>query len=727
MSLLVGVLTVLSLQAARAEEPAPAGPPAAVAPPAVDGLAAAAAREAQAAVAVDPLASPERRRSAVRSLLAEGAPALPFLRALVTGPDPAMAGAVLDGLGALPSDAALPLARLAAAEALEPDLQLDAVRAVEALGRPEAGDALWAWAGAAQLSPAVRRAADAAVRRSYPGTLERQGAPPATTAPLAVLLSAGAGATTVGATLAGVGQLTDNDVATVVGGVGGAAIGGTMGTLWARQISLSVDGALALQTGTGWGLVIGALVGEGLGPTTWDPGADALRRHQRLTGLSRMVGTLGGVGVSSRRLDAPPSWQHSLATSAAGGFGLAAGFGLHQLRYPDCVPGDVVKDDLIVYSPCDDFVAWRTRGNLWGAAGAAAGLGAAWALEDRWTPDTAADPILWAVGAGALGRVGGELDGLRAPEPDGTGTQPATPVGLAVGFAAGALTAELLEPAPRQAALAGAGLGLGMLGGEGVERLVGLDERGAAAGWLGAGLGLGGAAAGLGLSQTTTWDAGDRTLVGVGSPVVWAWSGLWQASLSAQGLDVDGLALTSGAVLNTGLLGLSRAVEPEAGDVALLGAGAAWGATLGVMGPLAFGADGQAVLATSTVGGSQLVAAGMAAAVYSPLQLEARRTLKPQLGGLLGLTSGALVGALVQPSTQAVSIGGLIGAAAGLGGGVGWERARPTRDRGPQQAFAPRLGAHGAAPVGPRPSFVAAPTLIGDQVGVSVQAGLHGW
>jgi hypothetical protein len=725
MSLLVGALTLLSLPAARAEEPAAPATAPLSAPAPTD--AAAAAREAQAAIAVDPLASPERRRAAVRALLAEGAPALPYLRALVTGPDPAMAGAVLAGLSALPSEAALPLARLAAAEALEPDLQLDAVRAVEALGRPEAGAALWAWAGAAQLAPAVRRAADAALRRSYPEVLSRKGPPAATTAPVALLLTAGAGATTVGATLAGVGQLTDNDVATVVGGVGGAGVGGTLGALWGRQANLSVDSALALQTGSGWGLAVGALVGEGLGPTTWDPGAAALRRHQRLTGLSRMAGTLGGAGVAALRLDAPPTWQHSLATSVAGGFGLAAGFGLHELRYPDCVPGDVVKDELIVYSPCDEFVAWRTRGNLWGAAGAAAGLGAAWALEGRWTPDTAADPILWAVGAGALGRVGGEIDGLRSSAPDGSRTQPATPVGAAVGFAAGALTAELLEPAPRQAALAGAGLGLGMLGGEGVERLVGLDERGAAAGWLGAGLGLGGAAAGLGLSQTSTWSAGDRTLVAVGSPVVWAWSGLWQASLSAQGLDVDGLALTSGAALNTGLLGLSRGVEPEAGDVALLGAGAAWGATLGVMGPLAFGADGQAVLATSTVAGSQLIAAGVAAAVYSPLQLEARRTLKPQLGGLLGLTSGALVGALVQPSTQAVSVGGLLGAAAGLGGGVAWERARPTQERGGAQAAARVGGARGAGPQGPLPSFVATPTLIGDQVGVSVQAGLHGW
>ena len=686
--------------------------------------------ESFAAVAVDPKAEAAARLEALGALFPYGQDALPYLHALVVGPDLPVAQATISQLGRLAPEHAASLAALAVRRAHRPEDRLLVVNVVEELKTREAGVMLWRWAGDDALDAPVRREADAALRRSYPEILAEKGGANRRADPLAIALTAGGGATTVGVTLAGVGRISDSGPSTVIGGIGGAVIGGSLGGMWANAAGFNLDQGVAMQVGPAWGLTVGALVGSGLAVAP-DSALGWERQqtlNQRRAGLSQMGGVLTGAGVAYLRRDAPPTWQDSLALSAAGAMGWVGGVAVDRFAAPDCIAppeADVYAPD----GPCAERIAHDARSPLFYAGGTVVGLGAAAALERVWSPTSLADPVLWGVGAGLGSAVGGYAANHQNRVNSAIYTPSGAPaLGSAIGFAAGGLTAELLDPALRQSTLSAAGLVLGVAGGAGIEQLTGgALSGGPAEALLPAAMGAVGAAAGLGFAQREAWGAGDRTLVAVGTPMVWGWSALYEASF-AGGAAVDGLALTSGAALNSGLLVLSRYVEPQAGDMALLGAGAGWGATVGVMVPLAFDAQRGERVALATALSSQAVTGLTAAAIFSPIALEPATTLRPQLGGVVGLTTGSLIAGLVTPEGPAIATGGLVGTAAGFVGGVVWERAR-----GGGQGSALHL------PVGPRlppglrwakgaqPSFSAAPAMIGDDLGVSVRASLFGW
>ncbi len=686
--------------------------------------------EALAAVAVDPKAEAAARLEALGALFPYGQSALPYLHALVVGPDLPVAQATISQLGRLPPEHAASLAALAVRRAQRPQDRLLVVDVVEELKSRDAGLMLWRWAGDDALDTPVRRQADAALRRSYPEILAEKGKASHRADPLAIALTAGGGATTVGVTLAGVGRISDSGPSTVIGGIGGAVIGGSLGGMWASSAGFNIDQGVALQVGPAWGLTVGALVGSGLALPPDDPIGYARREtiEQRRIGLAQMGGVLTGAGVAYLRRDAPPSWQDSMALSAAGVMGLVGGLAVDRFTAPDCF----APPDADIYAPdgpCAERFAHDNRSPLRYAGGAVVGLGAAAALERVWSPTSVADPVLWGVGTG-LGSAWGAYVGHHQQDVNSAIFTPsgAPALGAALGFAAGGLTAELLDPALRQSALSAAGLGLGVAGGEGIAQLTGdALAGGPAEALLPAAMGAVGAASGLGFAQREAWGAGDRTLVAVGTPMVWGWSALYEASFAGSA-PVSGLALTSGAALNGGLLALTRWVEPQAGDMALLGAGAGWGATVGVMVPLAFDAQKGERVALATALSSQVVTGLTAAAIFSPIALEPSTTLRPQLGGVVGLTAGSLIAGLVTPEGSAIATGGLLGTAAGFAGGVVWEQARKggqgTALRPP---VGPRLPPGLRWAEGAQPSFSASPALVGDALGVSVQAGLFGW
>lgn len=686
--------------------------------------------EGLAAVAIDPKAEDAARLEALGALFPHGQDALPYLLALAIGPDLPVAQATIRQLGRLPPEHAASLAALAVRRAQRPEDRLLVVDVVEELKGREAGLMLWRWAGDEDLDVAVRRAAEAALRRSYPEVLAEKGRANRRADPLAIALTAGGGATTIGVTLAGVGRISDSGPSTVIGGVGGAIIGGSLGGMWAKSGGFTLDQGVALQVGPAWGLTVGALVGSGLAvaPDTTLGWERQQTLNQRRAGLAQMGGVLTGAGVAYLRREAPPSWQDSLALSAAGAMGWVGGVAVDRFTAPACIAppeADVYAPD----GPCAARFAHDARSPLFYAGGTVVGLGAAAALERVWSPTSLADPVLWGVGAGLGSAVGGYAASHQNRVNSVVYTPSGAPaLGSAIGFAAGGLTAELLDPALRQSTLSAAGLALGVAGGAGIEQLAGEAlSGGPAEALLPAAVGAVGAAAGLGFAQREAWGAGDRTLVAVGTPMVWGWSALYEASF-AGAAPVDGLALTSGAALNGGLLALSRYVEPEAGDMALLGAGAGWGATLGVMVPLALDAQRGDRVALVTALSSQAATGITAAALFSSVALEPARTLRPQLGGVAGLTTGSLIAGLVAPEGPVIATGGLIGTAAGFVGGAVWERARG----GGQASALPSPGGP-RLPRGPRwaqgaqPSFSASPALIGDELGVSVRAGLWGW
>lgn len=246
---------------------------------------------------------------------------------------------------------------------------------------------------------------------------------------------------------------------------------------------------------------------------------------------------------------------------------------------------------------------------------------------------------------------------------------------VANGMGAGALLfSELYPVSPKRSFTMGYGVVAGNAIGAGIPRLAQVeDSQPAVAAMLASGV-LGGAV-GFAVGEHLHPKPGDYALVGIGVPIIVAESAAIGSVLTNRGqLDwrqYPGLILTAGGVGAAGLLAGGYAFDPQPGQVVLVGTAAGWGAWYGALTPIALDLPGDRDdLLLTIVGTADAFMLGAVVLELPAVQLDPRRTLVPQLGGVGGATLGALAVGLATSDRQAIAGGAVVGSVVGIGGGM---------------------------------------------------------
>jgi len=617
-------------------------------------------------LALDPAESPAVRGAALeRAIAADPARAPALLRAVLDGPEPTVHVAALRLLPLLPGAAPAALAAAVARSVRHSAaVRQEAITALEALQRPSAADVLGALRDDSDATRAVRVAASEALARAYPGHA-------AARAPLSSPLGAagfvGAGALGGGTLFSAVGVWGEADLGVALGAVGGGLIGGGASALALSAHPQSAGGGLTHLSGTAWGFGLSAQVGRAIWPRAndWPPdsGEQGGRAALRVAGVSG--GYIFGM-MDAGRAVGPADVLEANALAGIGCWGGAA-LGDRVAFWSGGYAGDDARRHAAVFS----------------LAGCGAGLAAGQLSRGAWAPRVAdaGAVALFAVEGAVLGAGIEEALhadwGLQPPFPTGPG-----PAGLSgmVGAGAAGLGAWATHRRPVQPAelgLSAVGAAYGHVLAVSIPVVVDPDLPPRFA-LLGSAVGgVLGAAGGFGAAQILAPSGADWLGVGL----VTAFTGVEAAALTAElrdagvrgaGPRVEAVGGLAGGLAGVGVLASSQASELPAQDVLLLTSAWGWGNALGATAPVVW--DGDISLGRSV---GALSATALGGLLVSPwIGLDPVRTVRPQLGGVAGGTTGALVSTLFTDTPAVIAGSGVGGSVVGLGAGAVWEAVR---------------------------------------------------
>ncbi|MFT5459400.1 MAG: hypothetical protein ACI9K2_005911 [Myxococcota bacterium] len=667
-------------------------------------------------VLLDDRADPSERAAAARTLAAAGDPeAVWLLRAVVADREPEVQLAAMEAAIAL--NATGPCERVATDRLSRMEERRAAVDLLGGLHTDPAGRVLWSLASDRRVPARLRSSASAALDAHHPALLAELGRPRTVIDPLGGVSWVTATGVVGGITLSSVGVWGQFDGAEVIGAVGGGAVGLGAGGLYVARKPVTSGQGLAWSSGIGWGLASGLWTTSAVhGPWRWI-GTDDTERQQQARDFGaayRAVGVVGGAAVGGVWAAQEPDPWDVLEVDLAGYLGSAivlAGTGLVAWpAEPEPRPEPCCTNDTTIESTTGDvpartkpdgggnraaYLSWeadnRRAGQVLAAStmvGAAAGLGAGVALQERWDLDWNDAAFATVVGLEAAW-IGGWTP--LAVGVDDTYLKGTVRLPWNVAVAGGLALSEAFPMSVRRTALTATGAVAGNALGAGIPLLAAADEQAMAASMLP--VGLAGTVAGNLAEPWLAPTPGTWTMTGIGTVIATSQTGLWSAWDASRGgglgpEQASGLTLTAGGVAVPTLLIVGRSAEPRADQMWVVGAGAAWGGYYGALIPVGIGQEGAGTFLGAAIG-SELGVIGTSLALTPGVGLEPRQTLVPQLGGLAGGTVGALGTAMFSTEGSAVALGAVVGAA--LGTTAGGVAVAVTGDKAPAKQARLRL------------------------------------
>ncbi len=615
---------------------------------------------------------------------------------------PEVAAAAARALARYP-EALEPLDAMMHEDALDVSRRINAVEALGLMDSEPAADALVAAMDADGLPRDLREAVLDTVRLSYPhrldelsGTVARRGT--------GWLMAGGAGA--LGFSLASVGYFGQADLE-LLGGITGAAAGGSLGYVAGRRWPIEAGDAAFLSTTGLIGTTSGVLLGCAAGDDTacWTGG---------------LLGEAVGFGAGGLLMDEHSGTQIDSveALVVSGATGLSAGTTANWFS----------RRDEIVYS--DEWGSWR---------------------EPDWDKVTRNSQL-----ATGLGLAGGLAVGhVVAPRVDLTGSD----IGqMTLGATWGGVSGGLLAADESEGMSVWSGMGLGTLLGYGLATPMELGGDAVFTGYVGLGygsmVGLGAGmvtgelfdipddvgepslkatvwatgTAGMGLGSYLAWKNpepvkfNDLVFTGLGTGwAAWQTTGWWSyanAPEASAGLN----ALVPATVGSVAAIASPR-IDINVGDTLSATSLGLWGTYLGLTGSYLADIEGEDALMVTLI--SSDVGLGTGILLMSPI-VDASPVVVglADAGGVVGATLGAVVVALGTENTDAILVASLVGSGAGaLGGGlVGARLEGRERDRQALMLL-------------PRPTlrlpgeWAVAPTTVsdGEIVGYGVGMQVTGW
>lgn len=624
-------------------------------------------------VLLDDRAPTDERAEAARELGRSGtADVLWLLRAAAYDHRfPDVQHAALQAVSPSPDPEATAILALVAGDTLtDREVRRFAVEALAAHGSEPAGRALLVLAQSRHVPSALRTLARDALLDHHPDLVAREGLKP-----VSDVIGGGSFAlawgVAGGTALNAVGTWGQFDAGEVIGALGGTAIG-VGGAAWAvSRTPVTTGQGLAQASGTGWGLAAGVWTTNAIYGRPrflyYDRSNEALLDRRRNVGAAaRLVGVTAGstLGVVWLRQQ-PDAWdvlEVDLATYLGSAIALS-GTGLTLWR-----PGQWEREHG-ADTPAHWEARWRASRALDGSnlVGAALGMGAGFALKNRWELD--ADDAAFAMVLGAEGAwVGSFLPdavGIEDRDLKGTVRLPWN-ASIALGLAVSELHPMSLQTTGVTAVTMASGNAIGA----GIPLALRADDDRTVAQVM-LPLGLAGTVGGVFAAPWFDPGPGEWSMVALSSGLSAYNVGAIAAATDLDGAQITGLTLIGTGLGSTGALTAGHFVHPRADHMLTLGSAAAWGSFYGLLGPIAVGdqlADDYRPLVA--VIGADLFVGGTAVALSDGVGLRPRSTLIPQLAGLTGATLGALGVGLVSTENEAVARGALIGATLGLGGGA---------------------------------------------------------
>ncbi|MCB9675813.1 MAG: HEAT repeat domain-containing protein [Alphaproteobacteria bacterium] len=611
------------------------------------------------------------RVAAAERLGAMGEPAaLPFLRGATRGREPAVQAAAVAAAGAL-GDTQIPDDALHDARS-GMEVRREAIATLVRMQGRHAGERLWAAAGDGTLARPLRAEALAAMDEGYPALLDELGRPLVAKSDF-LGLSSGITANGVagGVLLSSIGTWGRSDEAVVIGALGGSVVGVGSGVLYARTRPVTAGQGLRYASNVAWGLGAAGLATAITSSDAFDLGEEG---EQNVAALYRVVGVGTGAGLGMARLRDDIHPVDVAESDLAGVLGMGLAMSASDLAWAGTVSGIDAgacrRWSLDTPPPRVCTLRGLRQASFAGAglAGAATGIAVHAAVRDAW--DLQPEDLLFATGVGAEAAwVGGWLPfALKRDVYLSHATGAAT-----LGFTGGLVASHFAHVPPRISAGLGWGALLGNAGGYGIAALARADEEPSIATMLG--VGVVGAVAGGFTGSVLDPTPGDLVMLPVFVPLAAAEGAAVAYWLAAKGHIDDrqavGLGLTASSAAGVGLTALATQIDPDPGDMAFLGTAAAWGVWYGTMTPLALQIPGEpedGVLTAAITGDAFVLLGGLA--LLRPLDLKPGRTVVPQLMGVGGATTGALVVAMASPQAEHVAAGAVIGSTVGIGAGA---------------------------------------------------------
>ena len=565
-----------------------------------------------------------------------------FLRAAEQG-TPAVKLALLSAAPVFAADERIHRMVIGSTERLQVEsVRLAGIVALDAVAVPEAPELLMSLASSRDESQVVRDAARRQLELEHAEFLRQQGGIQIEAPPLqasAAVLFTGTSGLVGGMMLSSIGRLGQTAAGPGLGAVGGALIGGGTGLLYANSSTPSPADALQYTNATIWGGVYGAQ-------------ADTIAGTEDGTLYMMTAGSVVGAGLGLMSMSA---------------FEADSGDFVEQTGA--MLVGNQLLAGVARWSDASDEV--RVGASMIGqSVGAVAGLAV------RETVEIDAEDTLLITSAGVAGIWSGVVVpktlGMRPRDTDGI-VQTALPASVL----AGAVLAEL-RPIPAQQVLAADyGFLCGNLLGGGLPQLL-MEEPSSRlisqAVLVG---GLSGAISGARSHSRFSLDAGDTSLIAVGTTLATTEAAAISYVLyNKHGIDRhSGIVMTTAGASALGLAVASQRAEVEPGVPLLAGSAAGWGVFYGGLVPVVLGMEGEpedllpVIILTSDV----FIGAALLSQLSS-IDLNPRATVLPQLGGIGGSVVGTLGTALLSSDRQAIAAGSLVGSAAGAVVGIGLEK-----------------------------------------------------
>jgi len=629
--------------------------------------------------------APASTRVQAAGVLVEAADerAIPVLRAAVRGREDAVRQGVLEHLESWPHAAVVALLDEAVHDELASQAaRATAIRSLGGVGLPSAGHALYVAAGNRSVPAALRRLALTELEAGFPELLAERGPPRTVTDPVGATAGVIGNGVAGGILMSSVGVWGRTDTGVVVGAAGGGVIGAGTAGLYAGLRPLERGQGLLYASNVGWGLTGGVLLSHAtFGRSGTPPAGDETKAN--VSALYRSAGVATGAAIALSRFDEGPTSEDVLSLDTGGWLGTQLALGIADLTEvdepDDCwLPYDRPPTDA---ERCwnDTIIGNEQRRSAFGLGGLALGLGTAIAAQDAWQPTWQSGLFATAVGAEA-GWIGGWLPtALGNDDPDGN---------VRTALHAGAAGALLLDHhLPRSPDSSVQVLYGGLVGnslGAGIPMLFDAPEQTQVGVMLP--VGAAGSIAGGFLGDRIELSGGDLSMMGVGTSLAVAEASTIGFILDENGVFTGdyqrtGLTLTAGGLAGLGFEALATRTDPDVGDMLFLGSAGAWGATYGVLTPIALDTDGtEADLALVTLlTADAFIAAGGVLVSPAVVELSARDTLLPQVCGVGGATLGTLGVSFASDEPPHLATGALVGTTVGFVGGGLLRAALPRR------------------------------------------------
>lgn len=555
----------------------------------------------------------------------------------------------------------------------------------------DAAEVLRSVVGNRDVPARVRSDALTTLQRRYPEYVAANPTARSVADPLGGVMFVTSNGVAGGILLSSVGVWGAFEGAPAIGAVGGSAIGLGTGALIARNRPFTTAQGLAYTSGVSWGLTYGlwttTAIHGGWRHLNRTNRVDERRRAINLGAAYRAVGVGAGTALGALALRNDPTVSDVMEVDTAGYLGSAMALGATGLLFYRQPDGSTSTTNYGGRYDSVELNEYRYRASRWLEAsslvGATAGLATGMALRSRWDLD--GQDLAFA------GVLGGEAAwfGLFLPAAigiDGSALKGSTRLPSHAAMTAGLIVSEL-HPIPlRRSAVTMVGSIGGNAIGAGMPLLLGNDDPQP----LSISMISTGVAATAGAFAASSWmhpDGGDWAMVTMGSLVGTIESaliggGLYEVGAFRRPFQTSGLTLVGGGVASLGLTALTPVVDPDPSAMVVLGTAAVWGGTLGALVPVAAGVEDQAEnVLFPAAAGSALVMTGAGVAMLPSIGMKPSQTVIPQLAGLTGGTTGALVAALPRNSNgNAVALGALIGSVAGFVGGSLFEASRDRPD-----------------------------------------------